>query len=94
MIWEKSTIRVARKCALTTVLAKRGYSLRKLENGNVLVDDLGSVVVKESFWYDRIEKIGGNAIDFFVRFEKKSFSEAMEILVPKNQGGKIGSTRS
>jgi hypothetical protein len=72
---------------LATVLVKRGYSLRKLEHGNVLVDDLGSVVVKECFWYDKIEKIGGNAIDFFMRFEKKSFTEAMEILLPKNKEG-------
>ncbi|OVE73948.1 hypothetical protein BVX93_00665 [bacterium B13(2017)] len=81
MIWKKSDIKYARKINLVIILKKLGYSLRKLDNDNYLVDKFASVIVKENYWFCKTTKKAGNAIDFFVKFERKTFMEAMDILL-------------
>lgn len=84
MIWSKHDIRNARKTPLLPILTKLGYSLRKLEYNNYLVEKHGSVVIKDNYWFWKENQSAGNAIDFFVIIEKKSFAESMAILT----GGK------
>ena len=83
MIWSKTDIRRARKIKLVMVLKKMGYRLRKLEHGNYCVEKFGSLIIKDSFWFWKENKLSGNAIDFFVIAEKMSFSQAMRILTGK-----------
>lgn len=87
MIWSKHDIRNARKLPLLPILTKLGYSLRKLEYGNYLVEKHGSVVIKDNYWFWKENHSAGNAIDFFVIVEKKSFAESMAILTgrPSNK---------
>lgn len=83
MIWTRTDIQCARKANLVIILQKLGYDLRKLDNGNYLVDKFASIVVKNNFWFCKATHSAGNPIDFFVKFEKKSFMEAMDILFKK-----------
>ncbi len=93
MIWTKpvqrfaaSAIRAARKAELPPLLSTRGYRLRPVQNGNfqVLPDPAGQhpagLVVKQSFWIWPERKLSGNAIDFLMKIEGKSFQEAMRII--------------
>ncbi|EKD26015.1 MAG: hypothetical protein ACD_79C01405G0007 [uncultured bacterium] len=85
MIWTKSDIRYARKIMLVPILIKKGYSLRKLENDNFLIENkFGKLIVKNNYWFRADSKESGNAIDFFIYIEKLTFSDAMKILMPKN----------
>ena len=86
MTWTKSEIQSARKIMLLPLLSRRGYKLRMLENGNYLVDNiLGKLVIKNNFWFWNDRKCSGNTIDFLITIEKLSFTDAMNILCPKNK---------
>jgi hypothetical protein len=84
MIWTKSEIQNARKLLLLPILIKKGYKFRKLEHQNFLIENIrGKLVVKDNYWFYNDPNTAGNTIDFFMVFEKKSFSETMKILCPK-----------
>jgi len=83
MIWSKHDIRKARKIPLLPILIKLGYSLRKLEYDNYLVEKHGSVIIRDNYWFWKDNNSAGNAIDFFVVVEKRSFLESMTILMEK-----------
>ena len=78
--WDKADIRRARKKKLPPILKDRGYPLRPMPNGNFLVEELRDLVVKEHYWIWNSRDMKGNAIDFLMMIECRSFSEAMEIL--------------
>ena len=82
--WTREQIRQARRTPLAPLLKKRGYHLRKKPHGNCLVEDEGDLVVKESYWIWESREMKGNAIDFFMLVECRSFNEAMEILTKKD----------
>lgn len=80
MTWTKQQIRDARKVHLAPLLTRRGFRLRLLPEGNTLVEDHPDLIVKHHYWTWPTKNIQGNAIDFFVLVEGKSFHQAMEIL--------------
>ena len=80
MTWTKQQIRDARKIELAPLLIRRGFRLRPLQNGNTLVEDHPDLVVKQHYWTWPSKEIHGNAIDFLVLVEGKSFHQAMQIL--------------
>jgi hypothetical protein len=79
-MWSKTQIRQARKIELEPILLHRGFRLRPLQNGNLLVEDYPNLVVKQHYWTWPSKEIHGNAIDFLVLVEGKSFHQAMQIL--------------
>jgi len=81
MTWTKQQIRDARKIELAPLLRQRGFRLRPLQDGNTLVEDYPELVVKQHYWTWPVKDIHGNAIDFLVLIEGKSFHRAMQILV-------------
>ena len=83
MIWTKSDIRNARKKPLPLILSHNGYRLRKLNDDNFNIENLPGIIVKHNYWFDKINKTGGNTIDFFVKFEKKSFQDTMKLIMEK-----------
>ncbi|MBI1871372.1 MAG: hypothetical protein HYS07_09295 [Chlamydiae bacterium] len=82
MTWSKQQIQKARKVYLAPLLAKRGFSLRKLEYDNFAIDQFPGVVIKYNFFFHKFDRSRGNSIDFFIRIQHKSFHEAMTILIP------------
>ena len=79
-MWSKLQIRQARKIELAPLLNRLGFRLRPLQNGNTLVEDYPDLVVKQHYWTWPTKEIHGNAIDFLVLVEGKSFHQAMQIL--------------
>ena len=78
--WNAEQIRRARRVKLPPILEERGYPLRPMTNGNFLVEDTPGLVVKEHYWVWNDRGMQGNAIDFFMIVECRSFNETMLIL--------------
>ena len=80
--WDREQIQHARKISLAPLLRQRGYPLRERPGENFLVQDHQDLVVKNSYWVWPSRQLKGNAIDFFMLVEGRSFQETMEILAP------------
>ena len=82
--WDREQIQRARKTPLSPLLRRRGYPLRTRPGENFLVEDHQDLVVKDCYWVWPSRQLKGNAIDFFMLVECRSFNEAMEILIDEN----------
>ena len=82
--WDREQIQRARKTPLAPLLRRRGYPLRTRPGENFLVEDHQDLVVKDCYWVWPSHQMKGNAIDFFMLVECRSFNEAMEILIDEN----------
>jgi len=79
--WKRSEIRAARQRPLKPVLEALGYRLEPRNDGNYLVADLpGDVVLKQHYWVCLDDGAAGNAIDFLVKIQGLTFSQAMRLL--------------
>ena len=85
--WNRGQIQRARKIPLEPLLRRRGYPMRERPGENFLVQDHQDLVVKDSYWVWPSRQLQGNAIDFFMMVECRSFHEAMEILAPGEPDG-------
>ncbi|MCK5850113.1 MAG: hypothetical protein KAH23_04295 [Kiritimatiellae bacterium] len=79
-MWTKKQIRLARKTDLVPLLKNMGSRLRPIKNGNTLVLDYHDLIVKQHYWTWPERNIQGNAIDFLILVQGKSFQQAMQIL--------------
>ena len=79
--WDREQIQRARKTPLAPLLRRRGYPLRARPGENFLVEDHQDLVIKDSYWVWPSRQMKGNAIDFLMLIECRSFNEAMDILV-------------
>lgn len=80
--WNRAQIRTARQKSLKPVLEALGYRLTPTSQDNYLVHDLpGEIVVKDNYWVCLDDGSAGNAIDFLVKRQGKTFSQAMELLL-------------
>ncbi len=78
MTWSRTEIRQARRAPLEPIVQRLGYELAEQSEGNQLIVGLpGEVVIKEHYWVRTEDGIGGNAIDFLIQIEGKSFAQAM-----------------
>jgi len=83
MTWKRSEIRAARLTPLKPLLERLGYRLSPTGQGNYLVLGLPTeIVIKQHYWVCLDDGSAGNAIDFLVKLQGKSFREAMELLLP------------
>lgn len=79
--WTQAQIRAARQTPLKPVLERLGYRLEPRQDGNYLVLGLsGDVVVKQHYWVRLDNGQAGNAIDFFVKLQCKTFAQTMRLL--------------
>ena len=83
MTWTKDEIEEARQSELAPILGDRGYQVRPIRGGAFLVPEIKGLVVNNSRWFWKTENLKGNAIDFFMVVEGRTFAEAMEILKPE-----------
>jgi len=88
--WTKAQIRQARATPLAPLLCAQGRQLKALPAENFQVADCGDLIVKHSYWRWPSRGLEGNAIDFFMAVEGKTFNQAMAILcgaekVPENR---------
>lgn len=82
MTWSKDEIEDARQSQLAPILSDRGYEIRSMRGGACLVAEMQDLVVHNSRWFWKSANLKGNAIDFFMIVEGRTFAEAMEILKP------------
>lgn len=86
-MWTKPQIRQARKIELAPLLSRRGFRLRPLQNGNILIEDHPNLVIKQHYWTWPDKNMAGNTIDFFVKVEGLSFHQAMQIISNEHSCG-------
>ena len=83
--WNRDDIRAARKRPLKPLLEALGYRLAPTGNDNFMVlGPAAEIVIKEHYWVRLDDGAAGNAIDFFVKLQGKSFNEAMQLLTEDN----------
>ena len=58
--------------------------MRAMPAGNFRIEDHQDLVLKDSYWVWPSRNMKGNAIDFFMLIECRSFGETMEILAPSD----------
>ena len=81
MTWKRIEIRAARQTPLKPVLEGLGYRLEPRKDNNYLVLGLSQeVIVKDHYWVRTDDGSAGNAIDFLVKIQGMTFSEAMHLL--------------
>jgi hypothetical protein len=79
--WTRAQIRTARQRPLKPVLESLGYRLAARRDGNYEVIGMAAeVMIKDHYWVRSEDGAAGNAIDFFVKIEGKSFNNAMQLL--------------
>ena len=79
--WSLAQIRAARQTPLKPLVQALGYQLEPLHNGNYQLCRLAAdIVIKDHYWINKQDGAAGNAIDFLVRVEGMTFSEAMKLL--------------
>ena len=84
--WQREDIRRARQTNLKPVLEALGYRLHQRTDGNQEVVGLaGDVIIKQHYWIRLHDGTAGNAIDFLVKVEGRSFNEAMRVLMRTNR---------
>lgn len=80
--WKKADIRTARQVILKPVLEALDYQLQHKGGENYKVLALPKdITIKESYWICHDDGTSGNAIDFMIQIDGKSFAQAMQILL-------------
>ena len=80
--WNRSEIRAARQTPLKPMCEALGYQLEHVRDGNYRVIALTEdIIVKDHYWVCTDDGSAGNAIDFLVHMQGKTFSQAMELLL-------------
>lgn len=79
--WNRMDVRTARQTPLKPVLESLGYRLEPRKDDNYLVLGLSDeILVKEHYWVCTDDGSAGNTIDFLVKIQGMTFSEAMHLL--------------
>ncbi len=82
MTWTKDEVERARTRQIAPLLRDKGYRLVELPTGAVLLDGVKGLVIRGNAWVWPAQNLRGNAIDFFMSVEAKTFAEAMQLLCP------------
>jgi hypothetical protein len=80
MTWTTDDITAARAAPIEPILERKGYRMRKLPNGTILLKDYRGLVVRDNRWVWKTENLHGNTIDFFMVIEGATFAETMHML--------------
>ena len=83
---ELELIQKARNADLLSYLHSQGYRLVKSSAREIRLEEHDSLVISNNRWHWFSRDIGGNTLDFLIKYEGKSFNEAVEILAGREQG--------
>jgi hypothetical protein len=76
-------IRMARNADLLEYLHSQGYHLIRSSHREYRLEEHDSIVISNNRWHWFSRDTGGNTLDFLIKYEGKSFREAVEILTGK-----------
>ena len=85
-MFDNELIEQARNVDLLQYLHSRGYRLIKSSPHEYRLEEHDSLVISKNKWHWFSRDIGGNTLDFLIRYEGKSFREAIEILTGREPG--------
>lgn len=88
-LFDAETIRQARSADLVDYCKGKGYTLER-EGNQYRLTGHGGLIIQGKMWYSHTEQMGGNTLDFLVKIEKKSFSDAVKELTGEISRDMIG----
>lgn len=80
MFYSKDQIEKARDASLLDYLQQNGYKLMKSGRDEYRLEEHDSLVISNNKWNWFSRDIGGNTLDFLIKYEGKDFMEAVGIL--------------
>ncbi|SHJ36401.1 DUF3991 and toprim domain-containing protein [Lutispora thermophila] len=81
MFYSKEQIEKARNADLLTYLQQSGYRLIKSARNEYRLEEHDSLVISNNKWYWFSRGIGGNTLDFLIKYEGKRLTEAVGTLI-------------
>lgn len=81
MFYSKEQIEKARNASLLDYVMHNGYRLLKSGRNEYRFEEHDSLVISNNKWNWFSQDIGGNTLDFLVKYECKDFMEAVGILI-------------
>lgn len=81
MSYSKDQIEKARNANLLSYLLQNGYRLMRSGRNEYRLEEHDSLVISNNKWNWFSQDIGGNTLDFLVKYEGKDFMEAVGILI-------------
>lgn len=88
MFYSTDQIEKARKVDLISYLHSNGYKLLKSGSNEYRLEVHDSLVISNNKWNWFSQNVGGNTIDFLVKYEGKDFMEAVGILLGRFNNSK------
>lgn len=85
-MFDNELIEQARNANLLQYLQSRGYRLIKSSPHEYRLEEHDSLVISNNKWHWFSRDEGGNTLDFLIKYEGKSFREAIEILTGREPG--------
>jgi len=83
-MFDKDTILQARSTDLLEYLQTNGYQIKRKSRNEYCLVEHDSLIISNNKWHWKSRDIGGNTLDFLVKYENKSFAEAVAILTHKS----------
>lgn len=81
MFYSREQIEKARNADLLTYLYQNGYRLIKSARNEHRLEEHDSLVISNNKWHWFSRGIGGNTLDFLIKYEGKSLTEAVGALI-------------
>lgn len=81
MFYSKDQIEKARNADLLDYLQQNGYRLMKSGRNEYRLEEHDSLVISNNKWNWFSQDIGGNTLDFIIKYEGKSLTEAVGALI-------------
>lgn len=85
-MFDNELIEQARNADILQYLQSRGYRLIKSSPHEYRLEEHDSLVISNNRWHWFSKDEGGNTLDFIIKYEGKSFREAIEILTGREPG--------
>lgn len=76
----------ARMTDIAALLQRQGEKLKRSGSEYEWKDGSQKVTVRGNLWFHQYEQVGGDAIDFVIRFYHKNYPEAVEYLLGGSGG--------
>ena len=69
----------ARHTDIADMLIRKGETLKRSGSEYEWRDGYQKVTIRENLWFNQYERVGGNTIDFVMRYFNKTYPEAVEM---------------
>lgn len=81
----------ARHTDIADMLIRQGETLKHSGTEYEWCDGYQKVTIRGNLWFNQYERVGGNTVDFVMKYFNKTYPEAVEYLIGESDGKLITS---